>query len=102
MTESQLDVVLAYVRRAQMNVLDAAGIIRESPPAATMDRARLRLAEATGELSGATNLIYEALAVCDGCGSGKPGTIRVLADPSRSLNLTDKPCPVCQMEEGFQ
>lgn len=100
--EQQLEKILAYVREAQRAVLDAAEVIRESPPAATFDRARLRLADATGELAGATNILYEALAWCDGCGQGAPGEGYVLADPERSLALVMRPCPVCQMDEAFQ
>lgn len=58
----RLDAILAYVRNAQLAVLDASAMLRESQPAGPANGARLRLADATGHLSGATNHLYEGMA----------------------------------------
>lgn len=89
--EATLEEMMELARNAQLAVLDAAQVIRESQPAATMDRARLRLADATGNLSGLVNRLYEALAEkewCNGCGSGAPGVCK-------NLKGETVPCTVC-------
>lgn len=109
----RLEAIHAYVRRAQIAVLDAAEAIRESQPAATMDRARLRLGDATGELSGAINHLQEAMAdedekpFCKLCGDGAPGYVEEHVESAKSRGPI--PCGECasvlrhgvQMEEGF-
>lgn len=99
MTVKQLDELLGRVQRAQLGILDAAKIIRETPPAATTDRARMLIAEATGELAGVVNVLYEEIAKaegtwCDGCGDGASGKMQ-------HLTKGEIPCVVCASDEGF-